>query len=113
MTARANFAGDAVDLDQRGLVFLLRDKGAGALHAREHVLLRQLAHGAVHGHARHAELFGQRQLGRDGLTLLPNAGLDGFEDQVFDALKGGNVGFRRHMGFAVWVHLIIALYKIA
>ena len=51
MAARTDFFGDAVDLDQRGLVFLLCDKGAGALHAREHLLLRQLAHGAVHGHA--------------------------------------------------------------
>ncbi|MNK79004.1 hypothetical protein D3C87_986580 [compost metagenome] len=98
VAALADFAGDVGDLQQRGLRLVLGHEAAHAGHAHDAPLLHELAQGAVHGHARHAELRDQLVLGRQAVAGRPRAVLDLAGDVILDLRierEGRQVAFHR------------------
>ncbi|MCY1381086.1 hypothetical protein D9M69_689600 [compost metagenome] len=89
VAARGDLFGDVADLDQRGLVLLLRHVSARALHPFHDLLVAQLADRAVHRHARDAERARQRLFARDRLALLPGAALDLRQHMLLHPQVGG------------------------
>src|SRR5690606_39817346 len=76
MTAFAYFIRNAVDRNQRGLVFLLGHIGARALHTCQHLLGSQLLDRAVDCHSRDAKLPGQSLFSGNYVPFLPFALFD-------------------------------------
>jgi len=89
VTARDDFIRNAANLDERRRVFRLRDEGARALHARQHLFGGQFAQRAVDGHARDLEFARKLVFGRHLVALLPLADMNALENVVLDLLIRG------------------------
>ncbi|MCY1454501.1 hypothetical protein D9M71_715720 [compost metagenome] len=85
MAARGDFIGDIVHFEQCRLGLGFGDEGADALHAHQQAFGRQLAQGAVDGHAAEAQLTDQLAFRRHTIVWRPAAILDLQGDHLFDA----------------------------